>query len=331
MLFGCIDMGGTKSITAVINEKGEILARRQFPTIKGDPNAYFKLCSENLNAVTEGLGVNLRSLTGVGVCAPGMFDYVNGTLLMGPGTGWMNVNVLKAYVELLGIERIAAESDVRCATIAEAYFGNIRDLLWLTVSTGIGGAIIMDGRIVPGANFCSAELGHNKVEFEHPRPCNCGQKGCAEAHASGPAIDKAVRDLSESDPKYKALFIEKSLCIDAAGCSVLAREGEPNSIKIFNEAGKYLGRALAHAINILNPKCIYIGGGVSRSLDLMICSIREEIENGVVPFSRNTPVSATALGYNASLLGTMVLVLIKYNLINGMWIKYPDRAPDNLH
>ena len=176
---------------------------------------------------------------------------------------------------------------------------------------------------MPGANFCSGEIGHIKVEYENPKLCTCGQYGCAEAHASGAAIDKMVLTLANHNKNYALLFKKKGFPIDALGCEKLARTGEPLSLSIYKEAGKYLGRALASAINTLNPEIIFIGGGISASLDLLINPIKKELENAVVPFSRKTKIQQSLLGYNASILGAMVIVLLKLDLLEDKWLQYP--------
>ncbi|MDE7158024.1 MAG: ROK family protein, partial [Clostridiales bacterium] len=175
--------------------------------------------------------------------------------------------------------------------------------MWYNISNGIGAAIIMNGENMPGANGVSGELGHVKVEYERPRPCPCGQKGCCEAHASGAAIGRRVQQLAQENPDYAELFKIKGYPVNAYGASLLARENDATSLEVFREAGKYIGRSIAVGLNVINPPRVFVGGGVSQSLDLLLPEIRRQIELGTVEFARNVPIERTHLGYYAALKG----------------------------
>ncbi len=308
MYIGAIDIGGTKTIAAVTDETGALLARRKFETVRYDHAAHFALCRDELLACLEKLGLSLSQLAGVGVVVPGMVD--GNVLLLAPFAGWRNVNVVEEFSVLLpDAPMVVTEGDVNACGVAEAYFGGFTDLLWMTVSTGVGSAIILNGQLYTGAHSVAGEIGHIKVEFEHPRVCSCGQHGCAEAMASGRGIAAMVEEAVKTDDAYAALYETAGLPMDARGCEALARKGDSTSRAIYERAGMYLGRALSAALNLLDPQRVFVGGGVAAALDLILPAIRATLRESCVPFIQDTLIERTRLGYDASVKGAAALVL----------------------
>ncbi|MGI5925132.1 MAG: ROK family protein [Lentisphaeria bacterium] len=295
MLTGAIDGGGTKVMTGVVDENGQVVSRRVEGVPTGDIPGYFARCVTMLRECVAEAGVTLADLRGVGMSIPGMTDgkdWVYGS----PSAGWGSFSALSLLVPLLGLpkESIRLENDINACALAELrYGGGGDDFVWLTISTGNGGAVVANGSLVHGKSYCGGELGHIKVEYDSPELCGCGAYGCLEAHASGPAIARMCR--------------QAGLDVDAAGCAELIRNGNPIAKAIYERAGMYLGRALAQLANILNFEKAYIGGGVSRSLDLLLPSIRETFERDALPEPRKALIERTHLGYDASLLGAAAL------------------------
>lgn len=295
MFIGAIDGGGTKVLTAVMTETGEVLARRQASVPTADHAAYFVRCTEMLGECAADVGVRLEELSGVGVSLPAMTDG-HDRVLGSPSAGWGAFSVRPLLVPVLGTDRVFIENDVNACALAELRFaqgGN--NFIWMTVSTGIGGAVVADGRLVRGAGYCAGEIGHVKVEFEKPRLCGCGGCGCLEAHASGTAIGRQAR--------------EAGLEADAKRCAELALQGDPVAGAVLAQAGRYMGRALAMTANVLNPERVYIGGGVAHALALLLPSLRREFEHGALPQCRNVVIEQTRLGYEAALFGAAAVCL----------------------
>jgi glucokinase len=195
--------------------------------------------------------------------------------------------------------------------VGELIFGNAcGNFLWVTVSTGIGGAFIIGRKLVSGYNSCAGEIGHVKVEYERPAQCSCGQWGCAEAHGSGTAITRMFSEKVQENKELLEILAAKNLPVDAKGCSLLAKEGNRTAIEVFHTAGKYIGRALSYAANLLNPHKIYIGGGVSDSLELLMPALREEFNRTTVKQCADIEIVKTALAYDAALMGAAALVLL---------------------
>jgi len=306
---GAIDIGGTKTMVGVVASDAKILAKRHFITSTADCYAHFAECYARFNECLSELCLTVNDLEGIGVNLPGMVDVSSGILLQAPFAKWYNIDVKGYFRNLFGIDKIFVENDVNSCAAGELIFGNACDnFLWVTVSTGIGGAVIIDRKLVYGYNSCAGEIGHVKVEFEHPAQCSCGQMGCAEAHGSGTAITRMFSEKVRANKELSDLLESRNLPADAKTCSLFANEGNEIAIEVFNTAGKYTGRALSYAANLLNPHKIYIGGGVSDSLELLMPALREEFVRATVKQCADIEIVKTALAYDAALMGAAALV-----------------------
>ena len=307
---GAIDVGGTKTMVGVIGDDARILTKRHFATHTADCFAHFSDCAARFRECLSELGLAVGDLEGIGVNMPGMVDAPTGVLLQASFAGWYDVDVKGYFSRQLGTERIFVENDVNSCAIGELIFGGACDnFVWVTVSTGIGGAIVADRKLLYGFNSCAGELGHVKVEYERPARCSCGQWGCAEAHGSGTGIGNLFASKAAEDPKLQALLSSKNLPADAKTCAMLAREGYAAALETLDAAGKYIGRALSYAANLANPQKIYIGGGVSDSLDLLLPAIREEFARATIKQCASVDIVQTALAYDAALMGAAALTI----------------------
>lgn len=311
MYIGAIDVGGTKTMAGVVDERGRLLAKAQFPTLTADPNAHFARCAQLLRQVADQCGVPFGQLAGVGVSLPGTVDASHQVLTMAPGSGWREIPAAQLLREQLEGKPLWCDNDVNNCARAELRFAQgPADFLWITVSTGIGGAVVAGGRVVLGCGSLAGELGHYKVETQDPLPCPCGSAGCLEAYASGAAIGRQFARLAQEDPETGRLAEEQGVPLDAAGCAALAQLGHPAALALFQQAGRYLGRTLAPVVSVLNPAAIYFGGGVARSFGLFApaaqAAIRERAAESCAGLVELRP---TGLGYEASLLGAAALFL----------------------
>lgn len=309
---GAIDIGGTKTMTGIVNMDGLILAKRHFATYTADCNAHFSNCCTHFKGCLSELGLTINDLVGIGVNMPGMVDASTGVLLQAPFAGWFDVDVKGYFSRVFETKKIFVENDVNSCAVGELIFGNSCDnFLWVTVSTGIGGAVIIDRKLVYGDKSCAGEIGHVKVEYEHPARCSCGQWGCAEAHGSGTAITRMFSGKVWENRELSELLAKKKLPADAKTCSLLAIEGNEAAIDVFHTAGKYIGRALSYAANLLNPHKIYIGGGVTDSFELLLPFLRKEFDRATVKQCSGIEIVKTKLAYDAALLGAAALCLTK--------------------
>jgi len=313
MYIAALDIGGTKTIAAILNEEGKILAQEKFPSIVESYEAHLELCCSTMKRLMEQMGLAVDDFEGLGVSLPGIVDNMEGILIYAPYANWEYIPVAELLRTKLGFAKICCENDVNACAVGELRFGlgnKYTDFLWLTVSTGVGGAVVTDSHLVRGGHGFAGELGHLKVEYEHPVYCPCGQYGCLEAHGSGTALIRETKKKAQEHLEFSDELKSKGLRPDGIGCATLAKEGNPDALKIIEQLGMYLGRGISYCINILDTQAIVIGGGVAASLDLLLPSIHNSIRENAFKKMQNVDIVKTPLGYEAALLGAAALVLL---------------------
>lgn len=311
-----VDMGGTKTLVGLVEDRGLMQNIIRFPTdITRSPQDHLDRCIQAIQQCLKETGVNFSNIVGIGIAVPGLADSKKGLLRYAPYSGWRDVPVAQYIKDAFPDKPVRIANDVNACAIGELRFGRgklYRNFLWVTVSTGIGAGLIVNGELAEGETGLSGELGHVIVEWNQGRRCGCGHYGCLEAHASGTAIADLIREQSsqeEKDSTISSYFMEKKIEISTENIAKAARDGCPWAIHAFHQAGCQLGRAFSYYINILNPGCIIIGGGVGLSLDLMKDSIRETIFSSVIgEENKSVSIMQTALGYEAGLIGAASLI-----------------------
>lgn len=312
MFVGAFDIGGTKTIVALADETGKIYEKIQFPTDTRNCRGHIEKCCQLFRAFLERRELAPAQISGIGVNLPGPVDREKGILIRAVYAGWNNVPVKDWISEMLGISHIVCENDVNSCAIGELKFGmgsQYGSFGWMTVSTGVGGAVVCDGKLIRGAHGYAGEFGHIKVEYDEPRVCPCGESGCLEAHGSGTALNRLVREKVQSDPDFAAAFKALGEVPSGASCAKLARSGNETAQILFDQIGWYLGRGIACYTNILDPDAVFIGGGVSASLDLLMPGIRSAIEEYTFAQMKDVKILPTALGYEAALMGAIAIAL----------------------
>lgn len=311
MYIAGLDIGGTKTIAAVLDEKGTILTQEKFPSVLASYEAHLDLCVQSLKRQMERMGLSPADFLGIGVSLPGIVDNENGVLIYAPYANWENVPVAEFLINRLGISRVQCENDVNACAMGELKFGlgkQYTDFVWMTVSTGVGGAVVEGSRLVRGGFGFAGELGHLKVEYEKPAGCPCGQYGCLEAHGSGTALIRETKKRAEESLSFAKALMELGCKPDGAGCAALAKAGNREALEIMEQIGMYLGRGISYCVNILNSQAVIIGGGVAASLDLLLPSIRASLQKNVFARMQDIDMVKTPLGYEAALLGASALV-----------------------
>jgi glucokinase len=286
-----LDLGGTKIAAAIADQKGKIIRRLVVPTeAQKGKEAVIKNIFASIKNVAQN---NLASVKAIGIGAPGPILYKEGIIVSPPNLpGWKKVPLRKIIQDEFKIKTIL-ENDANAAALGEARFGagrGIKNLIYITISTGIGGGVIIDGKIFRGAVGTAGEIGHTTIDPDGPR-CGCGNYGCLEALASGTAIaQKAGKDATE---------VGKA-----------ARQGDKEALKIIRETGEYIGIGVANLANLFNPEMVIIGGGVANLGEMLFKPIRETVKKRAleVPASILKIVPAK-LGSDAGVLGAVALCL----------------------
>lgn len=291
-----LDIGGSKLIVALVDESGKVLAQEKtaFSPRPTQEEVLEKILSSTARLPMAG------EVVACGATIPGLADPKKGLWVYAPYSGIGNFPIAQLLGERLGLD-VYIENDVNACALAEQRWGacrEMRDYLWITVSNGVGGALVLNGQLYAGAGGNAGEIGHLTVEDGGPQ-CPCGKFGCLEACAAGPAIARRYRKaagLPEGDP------------IDAAQIAARARAGEPEALAVWRKTGNYLGRAIAAATNLLNLQAAIIGGGVSLSFDLLQEGIAEVYaREAFATANAGMPILQTGLGYEAGLRGAAAL------------------------
>ncbi|MDI6781314.1 MAG: ROK family protein [bacterium] len=306
-----IDIGGTKIDVGLIEPSGKILERmRIWTNVHEGLNAVVQNIYDAIEKVTAGIKTSIR---GIGIGAPGQVDVKNGIVLFAPNLKWKDVEMKRIIHERYRLP-VEIENDANCGALAEAKLGagsKSNNLIWITVGTGIGGGIIIDGNLIQGANFAGGEIGHMTMKKNGP-VCGCGNKGCLEALAAGPAIIHQIRKKINSGTQTTILKVVDNdlnrITVEIAANA--ADVGDSLSLKVLNKAGEYLGIGVTNLANILNPEVIILGGGVMEVAGHHLLKIiKDTVQNRALSVAKNNlKIELSKLGNDAGLIGASLLV-----------------------
>ncbi|HXH32905.1 MAG TPA: ROK family glucokinase [Plantibacter sp.] len=269
-----IDIGGTKIAGGVVDDDGRILAAGRTPTPATDPDAIIEAVVEMVRSLDDG------TISSVGVAAPGFFDANRSTVYYSPNIAWRNEPLQARLAARLPDKIVTIENDANAAGWAEFRFGAGRDersMVMVTIGTGVGGAIVLDDRLLKGGFGSGAELGHMRL-VPDGLPCGCGARGCVEQYCSGTALLRLANQAADAGGDGAALARAR----DAAGgllnghhVSALLEAGDPGALRCLSGLGTHLGEALASFSAILDPNVFVIGGGVAQAGELLLDPVRQ--------------------------------------------------------
>ena len=312
MYVGAFDIGGTKTIVALADDTGKIYEKEQFPTDTQNCRSHVERCCNGFAKFLKRHNLTASQIGGIGVNLPGPVDREKGILIRAVYAGWNAIPVKDWIQELLGIAHIVCENDVNSCAVGELRFGRGREygsFGWMTVSTGVGGAVVCNGQLIRGAHGYAGEFGHIKVEYNAPETCPCGELGCLEAHGSGTALNRMILRQVQQDPQFCSAFAALGEAPGGASCAKLAKAGNETARALFYQLGRYLGKGISCYVNILDPDAVFIGGGVAESLDLLMPGIRSAVEENTFAQMKDVKILPTALGYEAALMGAIAIAL----------------------
>lgn len=304
-----IDLGGTRLRAALVDATGEIHARAATPTdVAGGPSGVIA----QISALLAELGVDLSrpDLAGIGVCAPGPLDSETGVVLGIPTLpGWEGFPLRSALETAFG-KPVVVENDGIAAANGEWRHGaaqGLANFVYVTVSTGIGGGVVVDGRLLRGRRGMIAHVGHMVIDPQGP-VCSCGATGCFEAIASGNALGAAGRQRAAEKPDSPLGRRNALSPLDAPAIVAAAREGDAMATALLDREARYLGLGFSNLAHLFSPQAIVMGGGVSQAFDLLSPGIRHTLETTALPPFRDVAVLPSALGDNAGIIGAALLV-----------------------
>jgi glucokinase len=308
-----VDVGGTKVLAGVVDEDGQILEQERQSTPKTGGEAIAEVIAD--------LVASLRSrhdVEAVGIGAAGFIDLDRANVMFAPNLVWRNEPLKLRVTKLIDLP-IVVENDANCHVWAEHRFGAARGVdtvMAVILGTGIGGGIVLEGRLYRGGFGVAGEPGHIRV-VPDGRPCGCGNRGCWEQYASGNALVRAARETARSAPS-SVPFLLKAVVgqVDAITGPLVtqaANAGDPGARECFETIGHWVGQGLADLATILDPACFVVGGGPADAGAVLIDPIRESFTAALSggAYRPNAPILPAELGSSAGLVGAADLARIR--------------------
>ncbi|MCX8029251.1 MAG: ROK family protein [Brevinematales bacterium] len=305
-----VDLGGTNIKAGIIDDDGKIVSSLSIPT---EANQGWNRVLDNIKKVITNL-ISDKEIKAIGIGVPGPVDFERGVIKDMPAiSGAKNVNIVEEIRKTFG-KPTFVDNDANNFALGEIVFGVARGrkyVVGITIGTGIGGGIVVDGKIYRGARNYAGEVGH-MVVVPNGLQCNCGKFGCWEAYGSATAIIRNALSYKKRDIQTKLSTISDER-IDAKVVFDLAREGDEFCNGILQSAFFYIGIGIASIVNILNPEIVVIGGGVSTAGDFLLDPVKKvAFENMLPPLRENIEIVLSRFGNNAGMLGAAGLAKTEY-------------------
>lgn len=307
-----IDLGGTNIVVGIVTNEGEIVIKKSTPTLASRGAVLIIEDMVNLiHKTLESSGKSMEDIELIGIGVPGLVDYNSGIIKECVNLGWQNIDICKMLKEKTGKE-IFIENDANAAAGGEYLFGIMKDNLnsiFLTLGTGVGGGIILNGKLHRGKNGFAAEIGHMLIG-ENFYNCACGNNGCFETFASATAIIKYAKKLiNEND--QNTLMLQRISSLDELDAKIVfdcAKEGDKLASLVVERFTKYFALGVCNILNILDVEMIGIGGGVSAAgeffMDLLLKDIKKYKLFKDIP---TCSIKVAALGNDAGIIGAAML------------------------
>lgn len=305
------DLGGTHLRGALVDERGNIHVQLKQETPKGDsPDCIVNALVDAATECERRLGN--QHFRASSILVPGTLDSNAEVVVQAPNLDSLNQFALKAVLEDRFHLPVILENDANAAAVGEMWLGAARgakNVICVTLGTGVGGGIILDGKLCRGADGSAGEIGHATVDPFHGPKCKCGNFGCLEMYASATAIVRMTNEALEHHPQssLQGELLTADAIYDAA------KAGDELAIETFDKVGDYLGVALANLMNLLGPEVIVIGGGVANAWDLFEPNMLKQVRSRAFPsLVRTVKIKPAECGDNAGLLGAAQLAFVSH-------------------
>jgi glucokinase len=282
-----VDLGGTNVVVGAMPEDGSRqLAMRSQPTrsergAEAVTELIGSMINETLAAVCAQTGARREDFLGVGIGAPGPLDRDRGLVIVAPNLGWRDYPLRDRVHDVVGLPS-TLDNDANCATVGEWWRGAAkggRNVVGLTIGTGIGGGLIIDGKLYHGASDVAGEFGHTTIDSTGRR-CKCGNYGCLEAYASGPAIADRAREAlwDGANSTMLQLVGGDATLITAQTVYDAAEQGDEIAREVVRDTARFLGTGIANLLNGLNPDVVVVAGGVTQAGEALFEPLRNEVK-----------------------------------------------------
>ena len=307
-----VDLGGTNIAVGLVDDGCNLLAKASVPTRAGRP--FGEIVDDMAGAVQDLVkeqGLSLHDCTGVGVGVPGTCDGNTGTVCFAPNLFWKNVPLRDALHTRLGVP-VHISNDANCAALGEQLAGAAKgygSVICITLGTGVGGGIILDGRLFEGNRAMGAEVGHMVIDPDGPL-CGCGRHGCFETFASSTALIRQTRELMEREPDSGLeAFLKANGTVSGRTAFLAARAGNEAGARLVKQYVRYLGIGVTNLINVFMPEAVLIGGGISGEGEYLLTPLRRYVKEHVYGGNRAPEVAIlkATLGNDAGIIGAAML------------------------
>lgn len=303
-----IDLGGTDIKGALLDLDGHTLEKIRVATdAKNGYQAVVARVLQVIEQLKQWSGIENKEISGVGIGIPGQIDYSQGKVLFAPNLDWHEVNIKQSIEQASGLP-VFLDNDGNVAALGEMWSGagkGYANIVMLTIGTGIGGGIIIDGQLLRGKSGSAGEIGH-MIMLKNGPLCNCGQSGCLETLTAAPAILRQAREAMQSDRKTSLTDFAQ---LTAKDVFIAAERGDQVALQIIANSAYWLGIAIANLINVINPELVIIGGGVARAGDILIAPIRQiALAKALSVAAEAVKIVPAYLGNDAGCIGAGALV-----------------------
>ncbi len=305
-----VDIGGTTIKMGLFTTNGDLLDAWEIPTRTESEGSYILPdIAEAVEHKLEERDISKLDVEGIGIGVPGPVG-PDGTVFKCVNLGWDVFNVERRLQSLTGM-KAKAGNDANVAALGEMWQGGgkgYQSIVMVTLGTGVGGGVIINGKILAGINGAAGELGHMSMFDDDPEPCGCGKRGCLEQYTSANGIVRITKRYFASHPKSKSSLNEMEK-FTAKEIFDEAKKGDEVALKMVDQVGNLLGKALANTACVVNPEAFVIGGGMSKAGPILIEAIRKEFKRYAFHASRETEFKLAELGNNAGIYGGVRMVL----------------------
>ena len=304
-IFIGVDLGGTNIKVGLVSEEGEVVRRHSAATrAEGGPEVVARRICQATRECMQAASLDVGSLGGLGVGSPGTIDLESGVVLFSPNLpGWRDVPLVRMIEDDLGLS-CALDNDANVAALGELWLGAGRgcsSLVLLTLGTGIGGGIVLDGRIWHGGNGVAGEIGHVSINPDGPL-CGCGNRGCFETYASATAMVRRMREAIHSGVQSSLADAGDQLTAEMIHRAAVA--GDRAARENIEQTGRYLGLGVSNIMHLLNPQVIAFSGGVTAAGEMLMAPLRDEVDSRTLEASRRgVKVCFAELPRDAGIIG----------------------------
>ena len=305
-----IDLGGTNIAAGLVSEEGKILAQASTPTMnEREAIEIVKDMAMLIDKLTSEYGIDKSEIKGVGIGSPGSIDFDNGVVVYSNNLKMEKFPLAEELNKLTGL-RVSVDNDANCAAMGEyvEYEDKVKNFIFVTLGTGVGSGIIVDGKMLHGFNGAAGEGGHIVIVHDG-EPCSCGRNGCWEAYASVTALIRQTKAAMEKDPDSLMHKVAKDEGkVSGMTSFVAAKQGDKTAQEVVKQYAIYVAEGLTNLENIFQPEMICVGGGISREGDYLLDPVREFVtKNGYNKYMKKTEIVTAKLFNDAGIIGAAMI------------------------